>query len=259
MILAIDTGGTKTLFAVVDGDRIVREEKVPTPASEREYIELLKSHADFITPDVTAIVLAAPADIEDGVIKYAANLSWRDFNVKTELSALAPENLPIYVINDAKLAALGVSTGAGRDLYLTLSTGIGAGLTIDGKLSQDLNSLEVGHAVVDGREWESLASAKAFVERYGRYGSDVPADDPAWSEYAADVAKGLLYLIPILRPDRIFFGGPMGHNLSKFSGELSQIVDSELSRQFTRPKLLPASDPERAVVMGATRYVENNR
>lgn len=245
-------------MAEIAGESIVREKKFPTPQDINEYIktlaETLKSFGDFYEK----VVIAVPADVQDGVVVTAANLPWNNFNLVKELRKAIKwmRDVPVYLVNDAKLAALGVSTGKGREMYITLSTGIGAGMTVDGQLIQGLDSMEVGHIVIDGTEWEKIASGKAFLEKYKKFGEEFAIGDAVWNEYAQEVAKGLLVLIPMLRPDKIFFGGSMGRHFKKYGGLVVEILDKELSSQFRRPELKEANDPERAVALSATKYEE---
>ena len=258
MILAIDTGGTKTLFAEVDNGRIVHELRVHTPHTAQEYTAMLqeKLHSDF-NNQYSKIIIAMPSDIDNGIVKATKNLFSEDFDVATAVKSIT--NVPVEVLNDAKLATLGATTGHGREMYITLSTGIGAGLAIDGKLSHDLNSLEVGHMIIDGKEWESFASGRSFVEKHGgRLGSAIPDGDRAWQEYAGNVAKGLLSIIPTLRPTRITFGGAMSLNFDKFINPLKTILAGSLSERFAIPEMVKSEDPERAVVLGIIKYAEQN-
>jgi predicted NBD/HSP70 family sugar kinase len=257
MILAIDTGGTKTLFAEIENGQIIHELRTHTPHTPSEYVEMLRKNLSTgFNGSYTKIILDLPSDIEDGVVKATKNLFSTDFNVVEALREIT--DVPVEVFNDAKLAALGATTGQGREMYLTLSTGIGAGFTIDGKLSQDLNSLEVGHMIVDGQEWEAIASGRYFVEKYGRLGSEVDSGDPAWQEYAENVARGLLDVIPILRPDRIVFGGAMSLNFEKFAEPLRKILEQSFGGRFSVPELVKSQDPERAVILGAIKYAEQS-
>lgn len=256
MILSIDTGGTKTLVAEISGEAIVREKKFPTPQNVNEYIatlaEVLKDFKDFYDK----VVVAVPADVQNGMVITAANLPWNNFNLVEELRKAVEwmRNVQVFLVNDAKLAALGVSTGKGRDMYVTLSTGIGAGMTVDGQLIKGLDSMEVGHIVIDGVEWEKVASGKAFLEKYKKFGEEFAVGDTIWNEYAEEVAKGLLVLIPLLRPDKIFFGGSMGQHFAKYGELVNDILDKQLSSQFRRPELKQANDPERVVALSAIKY-----
>jgi len=106
-------------------------------------------------PAAVGIGVPGPVKHRDGVCVYAPNLDgWKDLPVAAPLSAQI--GLPTFVINDAKAATLaearfGAGRGASSILMLTLGTGIGSGLTIDGKLhlgSSDRGA-EVGHITVD--------------------------------------------------------------------------------------------------------------
>jgi predicted NBD/HSP70 family sugar kinase len=258
MILAIDTGGTKTLFAEIDNGKIVHELRTHTPHTPSEYVALLERVLkNSFNGQYSLIIIALPSDIENGLVKATANLFDIDFNIIDTLRGIT--SVPVVAFNDAKLAALGAATGRGREMYLTLSTGIGAGLAIDGVLSQDLNSLEVGQMVINGKEWEDVASGRSFVAKQGgKLGSEIPNGHQAWQEYANNVAQGLLDVIPVLRPDKITFGGAMSLNFDKFVNPLKSILEGNLGKRFIVPELIKSQDPERAVVLGAIKYAEQN-
>ncbi len=111
--------------------------------------------------------LAFPSVIRDGVVRTAANLNkaW----IGQPLADLAGEHLqrPVIAINDADAAGLaelryGAARGVpGTVLLLTLGTGIGSALFVDGQL---VPNTEFGHLQVDGREAEKRASGRAKVE-----------------------------------------------------------------------------------------------
>jgi predicted NBD/HSP70 family sugar kinase len=113
--------------------------------------------------------------------------------------------------------------------------------------------------IIDGKEWESIASGRSFVEKHnGKFGSEISADAPDWQEYAENLAKGILDIIPVLRPDRIVFGGAMSLNFEKFVGHLRAILEQNLSNRFPIPELVKSKDPERAVILGAIKYAEKD-
>lgn len=188
-VVGVDLGGTKiyTALATVDGE--VRSEiKVPTLAAEG-YERVLKRIAETVAevkrlagfpgkPLRIGLGAPGPLDVKKGVVHVAPNLGWRDVPLKASLEQLL--GVPVFLENDANLAAWGEFIyGAGKDVadmvYMTVSTGIGGGLVIDGKIyrGSSYGAGEVGHITVfpDGPEChcgnrgclEALASGTAVA------------------------------------------------------------------------------------------------
>ena len=159
----IDVGGTKIAGGVVDDSgRIVEELRVESPATDAEAIEdaiaglvarLRERH------DITSVGVGAAGYIDKSraVVLFAPNLAWRDLDLKEELEARI--SLPVVVENDANAAAWGeFAFGAGHDvddlLLITVGTGVGGGVVLDGELYRGAFGVgaEIGHlrVVPDG-------------------------------------------------------------------------------------------------------------
>lgn len=257
MIVAVDTGGTKTLVAVFDtGGQVVHEQKFPTPPDIHDYLETLTQTIDSLLSgtDATCLSVALPGVIVNGRMIYGGNLNWHD----TDMSELLSNHYdcPIIVENDANLAGL-AEARALRELpatclYVTVSTGIGTGVITNGQINPDFSISEGGQMVLlhndEFARWESFASGKAIHTKYGKLASEI--DDPAvWQEIAFGVAQGLLVLCPILRPSVIVLGGGVGAHFDKFSMQLNALLDEHLLDPL-RPQVVEAAHPEEAVIYG---------
>lgn len=198
-LAGVDLGGTYIKAGLVDVEgKILLKGQVPTGASDgaaavlvriKELIGRLAWKRGIALADLQAIGVGIPGsvDVNTGLVRMAPNLSWRDFPVRAELAAML--NLPVVVDNDAHVAALGEKwRGAGRDfnslLMVTVGTGVGSGLIINGKIHRGFfgYGAELGHYKVDfkglkchcGGEGclESLASATAMVRLARSYLAD---------------------------------------------------------------------------------------
>ena len=189
--IGIDLGGTNIAAAVVNNDfKIVKKMSVPTGA-EREaglimddMAALCKSvcaEAGVDLSEIEAIGIASPgvADHDKGVVVYACNLPFRKFPICAELGKrLGMTN--IHVENDANAAAwgeavAGAARGTKNSVMITLGTGVGGGVIIDGKVFSGFNyaGAELGHIVIDaggrlcgcGRRgcWEAYSSATGLI------------------------------------------------------------------------------------------------
>ncbi len=145
-ILAIDIGGSKIKVAILDknGKLLTDYKKAPTPqpATPESVIvtiqELVKDLTSF-----DKISVGFPGYVKDGIIHTAPNLdseSWLNFNLQKALSDLFQK--PARVINDADMQGLGVASGKGFEMVITLGTGFGTAFLQDGKL---LPHIELAH------------------------------------------------------------------------------------------------------------------
>ncbi len=152
----IDVGGTKIAGGVVDDDGTILEKlRVESPATDPAAIE--GAIADLVRQlasrhDVSAVGVGAPGyvDAARATVMFAPNVAWRDANVKAALEARC--ELPVVIENDANAAAWGeFRYGAGSDvddlLLVTLGTGVGGGLVVDGGLYRGGFGVaaEIGH------------------------------------------------------------------------------------------------------------------
>ena len=191
-IVGVDLGGTKILTAVADRQGgVLSRVRVPTGADlGRDHVinELVRSvelalrDAGVLAANVTAVGVGAPGplDPQAGFVYLAPNLGWRNVPLGEILGSKL--KLPVYVDNDANLAALGervYGSGQGADnlVYITVSTGVGGGLILGGKIYHGFSggAGEIGHITVaeDGPLCgcgncgclEALASGTAIANR----------------------------------------------------------------------------------------------
>lgn len=182
--IGIDIGGTFIKGAVVTpkGD-ILDFFSMPVEKDEKPELtieKLIKEIKKINYPGVLGIGIGCPGtvDSETGVVEFAPNMHWTDVRIKEMIEHEIP--LPVHITNDANAAAAGESTfGVGRQfqnmVVLTLGTGVGGGLIINGKLFEgnEGKGAEIGHMVIyaDGRQCgcgrkgclEAYASATALV------------------------------------------------------------------------------------------------
>ncbi|MDQ4084542.1 MAG: ROK family glucokinase [Actinomycetota bacterium] len=184
LTIGVDVGGTKIAAGVVDESGTVLDEAVRrSPATDTEAIE--EAIADAVAAlarryEVVGVGVGAAGfvDAARSTVLIAPNLAWRDEPLKAELERRT--GLPVVVENDANAAAWGeFQYGAGHDvddlLLVTVGTGVGGGLVLDGALYRGAFGIaaEIGHmrVVPNGREcgcgnlgcWEQYASGTALV------------------------------------------------------------------------------------------------
>lgn len=267
MLVAVDTGGTKTLVASFGKDGILdRQIKFATPQNQNEYLKELKATIkdQYEGKIVEAIVVAIPGVIKNGIVIWCGNLPWTNFDIASALAGVL-ENVPIFIENDAKLAGLSetrfLKQIPSQSLYVTVSTGIGTGIITDGHINQALHNSEGGHALVeyDGapRVWQSFASGKAIYEIYGKYAHEI-TDKQTWGQIADRISRGFLAIIPILQPDVIIIGGSIGTYFDKFDKQLLKLLKEKLPEHIPCPTFKKARYPELAVIYGCYYYALDN-
>ncbi len=189
--IGIDLGGTNIAAAIVNNEfKIVKKMSVPTGA-EREASLIMDDmaalcknvcdEAGIALSEIEAIGIASPGvcNHTDGIVEYSCNLPFRKFHICAELSArLGLDN--IHVENDANAAAwgeavAGAARGTKNSVMITLGTGVGGGVIIDGNVFSGSNyaGTELGHIVIEvggrpcgcGRRgcWEAYSSATGLI------------------------------------------------------------------------------------------------
>jgi glucokinase len=168
-VLSVDLGGTKILAALVDGERIIYRDNSATGAGDgpdavidricAAISRVLRgTHRDH--PDISGISIAAAGavDIANGVVTLSPSLpGWRNIPLVARIREKFPA-VPVDIIHDANAAALGELTyGAGKGtrnmVFLTVSTGIGGGIIINGKEYHGADGAagEIGHMTIDSK------------------------------------------------------------------------------------------------------------
>lgn len=260
MYLGVDVGGTKTLVAVLnDHGVILEEQRLPTPKKYDQFLKNLeKTLASFDHKDFKAAGVGMPGpglDRERGVGINFANLPWRNVPMQSNVEDLA--GCPVVVENDAKMAALSESMLLKKEyksvLYVTISTGIGYALVVNGVIDKSVGDAGGSSIILDHKgklmPWEHFASGHAIVERYGRPAHDIE-DKETWQTICRDLAKGLIHLIAIMQPEVIVIGGAVGVYFDRYG----KLLQTELKKYdlplIKLPELRGAQRPEEAVIYG---------
>lgn len=259
MLVAIDTGGTKTLIAGFTRDgRIEKTLRFSTPARVEDYTSLLRTtlQKHFGDQAVDAVVLGLPGIVKDGVAVWCSSLGWANFDAKKALGSTLGST-PFFVENDANLAGLAETRALDpvpfSSLYVTISTGIGTGIMTDGLINPGLRYSEGGHALVEFegtvRQWESFASGKAIHEAYGKFARDITSKR-SWQQIADRISRGFFAMIPIIQPEIIIIGGSIGTYFTRYDSYLEDLLREKLPPHIPCPPLVQARHPEEAVIYG---------
>lgn len=190
--LGVDLGGTNIAAGLVDKDyKIVHKCSIPTQADKGVdtiinnialSIKKVVSEYNLTMDDVISIGIGSPGAVnpDTGVVDFAANLGFKHTPLAQLVSKLIPGK-DIFVENDANVAALaevraGAAKGVKDSITITLGTGVGGGMIIDGKIYSGFNhaGAEFGHIVLEeggrrcscGRNgcWEAYASVSGLIQ-----------------------------------------------------------------------------------------------
>lgn len=277
-IVGVDIGGTSVEIAVMNLNGDIKEKVV---FSTQEHLS--KNFVQFIADNITLLIqendldasqiigagIGVPGitDVEKGIVFDAPSLGWKQFNFLERMDKLLP--FPVYVDNDVNVAALGEQwKGAGKDkrniLQITLGTGIGCGMIINGQLyrGSSFAAGEIGYMVTDKHAaeeaYDSIFSGYGFLDSHvggpsitkrmleHLGGSDEKsADWPAKrifelaiegdknaltivQDALSHLAFALVNVISIVNPECVIIGGGISKSLHHFLPEIILTIDKHL-------------------------------
>jgi fructokinase len=278
----VETGGTWVVCALGTGpDDIVAQETFPTGEPGPTLTRIAAFFERGPRPAAIGIGSFGPVDLDRdsptwGYVTSTPKPGWAHVAVAPVLGDRL--GLPVYFDTDVTTAALGERRwGAARGVdsvcYLTVGTGIGAGLLIDGRPVHGLVHPEAGHLRIPhdrardpfegacpahGDCWEGLAAGGAIRTRWGADPKDLADDHPAWALEAEYIALGVLAIVLVASPRRVVIGGGVmersglmdevrAHLVRLNAGYLdTPLMGDEIDRYVVAPAL-----GDRAGVLGA--------
>lgn len=278
--VGIDLGGTNIAAGLVDENgKILSSISVPTNA-ERDYKEIVKDMADVSKQviekagvgmsEVKGVGIGCPGSIDNanGICVYSNNLKMDNAEISKEFKKHL--DLPVNLENDANAAALGEykinGNGASSFIFVTLGTGVGGGIVIDGKIYRGFNGAggEIGHSVIvsDGEYctcgrngcWEAYASVTALIRQTKAAMEKNPdsmmheiaaeegkvsgmtafvaakkgdkAGQTVVNKYFEYVGEGITNMVNIFQPDKVVIGGSISKEGDYLLKPVREFVDS---------------------------------
>lgn len=235
---ALETGGTKMVCAVGnEKGEIFEQVSIPTEAPE---ITIPKLVSYFKEKEIKALGIGCFGPIDPdkksktyGYITSTPKEGWSDYNIVGAFEKAL--GCPVGFDTDVNSSVLGEVTfgqakGKSCVLYLTVGTGIGAGIYIEGKLLHGMLHPEAGHVMITKREndsykgkcpyhkccLEGMASGPAIEERWGKRASELKERREVWELEAHYIAQALTGYILTLSPELIILGGGVMHQEQLF-------------------------------------------
>lgn len=236
MIGGIEFGGTKCIVAVANNPLDIVEKKViPTRDPKSTFSDIISFFNNFKISSLGVgsfgpLVLDSES-IDYGLLVAESKKGWSGVNIVRELSSV---NSNIFIDTDVNAAALGeYHYGAGKFtetlVYVTVGTGIGVGVLLNGKPHIGNFHLEIGHMLIPNSDnfkgvceihrncWEGLASGPSIQSRWGTEANELPEMHEAWQKEAYLLAIGLVNIISNHSPDKIIMGGGVMRQKHLFS------------------------------------------
>lgn len=276
--IGIDLGGTNIAAGIVDENgKILAKASTPTlakrPVEEivADMAKVCKKAADKAGCGLNGIGsigvgIPGTVDNERGVAVYTCNVPMENTPLRDMLQEYI--NKPVYIENDANAAALGEykinGNGAKSFIFITLGTGVGGGIILDGRIYRGFNGVggELGHmTLVSGGElcgcgkrgcWEQYASVTALVRQtkaamekhpeslmhkivqtYGKVSGRTAfeaakkgdrAGAAVVEQYLEYVADGIVSILNIFQPEKILIGGGISHEGDYLLGPVKEFV-----------------------------------
>jgi len=205
-IIAIDLGGTYLRTAIVKSNKISKYTKKKTPDNKNQLLkELANSISSLMNKNIKAIGIASPGPLENGIIKNPPNLSLKNFNLKKFLQNKFKKRVEIE--NDANCVALAEAKFGCKKknfIILTLGTGVGGGVIINGELYTG-NGMggELGQIILDnGKSMESLWKQKRKLVK-----DLLKKDKKTLEKISKYLGQGIASLINIFDPEVVILMG----------------------------------------------------
>ena len=266
--IGIDIGGTDIKIGLVDvHQKLIDAVYIPTEAEKpvKEVIQkvgeralgLLEKNGIPMDQCVGAgIGVPGTVDRKAGVVRYSNNIRWEEVHLADEIGKYLP--VPVEIANNADCAALGEAVaGAGKEcsdvVMLTLGTGVGAGIILDGEIyeGRGIGGSELGHMVIVENGEPCTCGRRGCLEAYvsitalkreayrvagkemdqGEIFALAEQGDPGMKKvvdtYIRRLGLGIVNIVNIFRPQLVILGGNIPKQGERFLSPLRRIVEEE--------------------------------
>lgn len=226
---ALEAGGTKMVCAVVSGDgKVLDRMETPTLAPAETVPQMIEW---FAARDVDALGIGAfgptcvdPADECYGSILQTPKLAWRGYSLRAAFAGTL--GVPVAYDTDVNVACLGEAVfgcckGLEDAVYVTIGTGVGAGVMCAGRLLHGMLHPEAGHILLEvqpgdegncvcpyhDRCFEGLAAGPSIEHRWGKKGFELADRPEVWDLESTYLAEGIATYVLCYSPQRIVLDG----------------------------------------------------
>ncbi|NOY36446.1 MAG: ROK family protein [Chlorobi bacterium] len=276
-IIGMDIGGTKISAALIDGNRIVKKESVPTPYDQPKEIVLntvtvILEH--LFDRDITGIGIGVPGlvDLEKNLVLDVLNIpSWETVSLKAILEDHFHK--PVFVNNDANCFALGEKYfGKGKKyrnfVGVSLGTGLGTGIIINDHLysGRYCGAGEFGLLIYKDKCLEAYASGQFFKDQ-GLSGADLAKQAGQGGAEAIrlfrtlgeHLGRAMIDILFALAPEAVILGGSVSRSYHLFEESMRSVLEKEFPYQrLYRALNIEISDLKDSAIFGASSLVLEN-
>ena len=261
---------------LTDGAQLVDSVIEPCPAKESEEVvlnQLKRQIAQLMRAEVTGIGVGVPSvvDCKQGIVYNVANIpAWKEVHLKEILEK--EFGVPVAVNNDANCFALGAwrygeGQGTSDMVGLTMGTGIGAGIIIDGQLYNGVNTGagEIGSLPFKDADYEFYCSSRFFNQLHGdtgaNFGKRAQAGDAdalaVWQEFGENVGQLMKAVLFTYAPEAIIIGGGIASAFPLFEAPMRKVLESfPYPENVAATRIEPSTLPN-AAMLGAGALMED--
>lgn len=282
-IAGVELGGTKTILVLANGTEIVEQVSIPTQTPD---ITLAAANARLrewhAAAPIAALGIASfgPLDLAHGFMLPTPKPHWTDAPIRDALNAGIDG--PVVIDTDVNGAALaeyrwgaGAQHGFTSLCYITIGTGLGGGIVIDGVPLHGAMHPEIGHIRVrrapgddfagvcrfHGDCLEGLVSGPALAARFGMDGSQIPDNHPGWQNVAIEIADAIATLFLMTSVEAVLIGGGVGTArasllpairacvLESLAGYLPFVTSDSVATRIAHPALGDRAGPMGALAL----------
>lgn len=277
MKIGVDLGGTNIRVGLIEGDSVLAKKISPCPA-DRPADEILDCIGNMISDtlhdDVRGIGIGVPSavDVDNGIVYDVCNIpSWKEVRLKEYLEGRFGR--PAFVNNDANCFALGETIyGCCSDFRnvvgITLGTGVGMGIIINGQLYNGVNAGagELSSIPYLDSDYEHYCSSSFFTRCHGITGKEAASlasqgNGQAlaiWEEFGTHLGKLLTAVLYAYAPEAIAFGGSISQAFSHFEKSMRRELCNYPFKATLRRLRICTSNGGDTALLGASALVDRN-
>ena len=275
-LIGVDLGGTKITAALIENEKIIRQFTCPTPYDQEKMVvvdAIAVAIAEVFDPEIQGIGIGVPSlvDLETNEVIDVTNIpSWDTVPLKQLLEDRFAK--PVFVNNDANCFALGEKHfGKGKHyrnfVGLTIGTGLGAGIIINGHLysGQLCGAGEFGNIYYLDSNIENYCSGMFFKNLHlsGKEEARKAQNGDAQAQKLFDdlghhIARGLGNVLFALAPEAIILGGSVSQSFPLFEKSMRKtFADFPFQRLYQNLKFEISADTDMAVLGAASLVIDN--
>ncbi|GMT46317.1 MAG: sugar kinase [bacterium] len=276
--IGIDIGGTKICAGLVKDGNILTKETIPTPITENQEVIIESIHSiikKLNRKNIAGIGIGVP-----GLVNTKTGVVYDIQNIPAMIGVSLKEiiekqwNLPVYINNDANCFALGaINSGYGKKfrnlIGLTLGTGLGGGIVINGKLHQGVGAGagEFGFLPYKNGILEHYCSGQFFQRQYNITGKEasrraLEGDADAlqmFSQFGTHLGEAIKMVAHVFAPEAVMLGGSISWNFDLFKESMwTAIRKFPYQHVINDLVVMPALGPEIALVGAAFLVLNQN-